>query len=191
MQPVTMSRRHAPSFLCCAISRMVSIDSCFALSMKAQVLTTSTSASLATCVSSWPACCARPSITSESTRFFGQPSEISPIFICLLSSGDGVGARPSRIQPIQHPRIRNRLAHVFELADPRHDALDAHAEAAMRHGAVAPQIQVPLERFLRQVVLLDALQQQVEIGEPFAAADDLAVPLRREDVDAEREIGPL
>ena len=39
MQPVTISRRQAPVFLCSAISRMVSIDSCFALSMKAQVLT--------------------------------------------------------------------------------------------------------------------------------------------------------
>src|SRR6185503_12164594 len=188
MQPVTMSRRHAPSFLCCAISRMVSIDSCFALSMKAQVLTTSTSASLATCVSSWPACCARPSITSESTRFFGQPSEISPIFICLLSSGDGVGARPSRIQPVKHPRIRNRLAHVFELADPRYDALDAHAEAAMRHGAVAAQIEIPLEGLLRQVVFLDPLQQQIEIRQTLAAADDFAVSLGREHVDAERQV---
>ncbi len=81
MQPVTISRRQAPSVLCRAISRMVSIDSCLAESMKAQVLTTSTSASAASCVSSCPACCASPSITSESTRFFGQPSEIRPIFI--------------------------------------------------------------------------------------------------------------
>src|SRR4029077_17071936 len=81
MQPVTMSRRQAPSFLCCAISRMVSIDSCFAESMNAHVLTTSTSAAAASCVSSCPASCARPSITSESTRFFGQPSEIRPTFM--------------------------------------------------------------------------------------------------------------
>jgi hypothetical protein len=38
-------------------------------------------------------------------------------------------------------------------------------------------------------VLLDALQQQVEIGEALAAADDLAVAFRREHVDAERELG--
>ena len=36
-----------PVFLCSAISRMVSMDSCFALSMNAQVLTMSTSASAA------------------------------------------------------------------------------------------------------------------------------------------------
>src|SRR5438093_12698405 len=81
MQPVTMSRRQAPSLLCCAISRMVSIDSCFAESMNAHVFTTSTSAAAASCVSSCPACCARPSITSESTRFLGQPSEIRPTFM--------------------------------------------------------------------------------------------------------------
>src|SRR5205814_1500373 len=81
MQPVTMSRRHAPFFLCCAISRIVSIDSCFAESMNAHVFTTSTSAAAASCVSSCPACCARPSITSESTRFLGQPSEIRPTFM--------------------------------------------------------------------------------------------------------------
>ena len=64
-----------------AISRIASIDSCFAESMKAQVLTTRTSAAAASLVSSWPASCASPSITSESTRFLGQPREIRPIFI--------------------------------------------------------------------------------------------------------------
>ena len=81
MQPVTISLRQAPVFLCSAISRMVSIDSCLALSMKAQVLTTSTSADSGSRVSWCPAFCARPSMTSESTRFLGQPSDTMPIFI--------------------------------------------------------------------------------------------------------------
>src|SRR5215510_304863 len=160
MHPVTTSLRHAPVFLCSAISRMVSIDSCFALSMNAQVLTTSTSASSASRVSSCPARCARPSITSESTRFFGQPSETSPIFM-----------NGSRVYAIQHPRVGNRFSHVLELADPAHDALDAHAETAVRHGPVAPQVDVPLERFPGQIVVLDPLQEQIEIVEPLAAAD--------------------
>src|SRR4051812_26514405 len=80
MQPVTIRRLQLPSVLCRAISRIVSIDSCFAESMNAQVLTIRTSASAASGVSSWPACCDSPSITSESTRFFGQPSEIIPTF---------------------------------------------------------------------------------------------------------------
>src|SRR5687767_5571447 len=84
MQPATTRRRQAPLFLYSAISRIASIDSCLALSMKAHVLTMSTSASEASCVRLPPACCASPSITSESTRFFGQPSEIIPIFIWCL-----------------------------------------------------------------------------------------------------------
>ena len=70
-------------------------------------------------------------------------------------------------------------------------ALDAHAEAAVRHRAVAAQVEVPLERLLRQLVLLDALQQQVEIVEALAAADDLAVAFGREHVDAQRLVGLL
>src|SRR4029079_15819693 len=152
MQPVTISRLHAPSVLWRAISRMASIDSCFAESMKAHVFTTSTSAVAASCVSSCPACSANPSITSESTRFFGHPSEIRPTFIayspawtqrtlrttetyffflgpdlCVLRvlRGDS-SVKPcgisSWVQAVQHPRIGNRLAHVIELADPGHDA---------------------------------------------------------------------
>src|SRR3954451_17586007 len=89
MQPVTISRLQLPSVLCRAISRIVSIDSCLAESMNAQVLTTRTSASPASCVSSWPSRCASPSITSESTRLFGQPREIIPIFISPYSEGHG------------------------------------------------------------------------------------------------------
>jgi hypothetical protein len=72
---VTTRRLHAPVFFSSAISRIASIDSCLARSMKAQVLTTSTSASRASAVNVCPACSVSPSITSESTRFLGQPSE--------------------------------------------------------------------------------------------------------------------
>ena len=57
------------------------MDSCFALSINAQVLTTSTSASAALRVNSCPAFRASPSMTSESTRFFGHPRETIPIFM--------------------------------------------------------------------------------------------------------------
>ena len=60
---------------------MVFTDSSFAESMKAQVLTTRTSASAGFGVSVWPPSWDSPIITSESTRFFGQPSETKPIFI--------------------------------------------------------------------------------------------------------------
>src|SRR4030095_9097998 len=138
---------------------------CFARSMKAQVLTTRTSAVAASFVSSCPACCARPSITSESTRFFGQPRETSPTFMFATkpstqrtqrtqSHSRSRPLRPlrSRVQPGQHPRIRDRFPQVIELTDPGYDALDAHAEAAVRHGAVAAQIETPLQRFPRERV---------------------------------------
>src|SRR5436190_20122138 len=80
---------------------------------------------------------------------------------------------------------------MIELADPRDDALDAHAESAVRDGPVSTEIEVPLERFLRQIVLLDALQQQIQVRETLASADDLAIPLGREHVDAERHLWPL
>src|SRR4029453_1490371 len=98
--------------------------------MNAQVLTINTSASAASAVTVWPACSPSPSITSESTRFLGQPREIMPIFIqasdyTLQTTDYGL-----RVQPIQHSRIGDGLAHVFESADPRDDALDAHPETA-------------------------------------------------------------
>src|SRR5207244_4056747 len=141
----------------------------------AQVFTTRTSALAASFVSSCPACCASPSITSESTRFLGQPRLNRPIFISTRSTTMDTRDTKARpvfffvslvsfvvhmavlwIQPVEHTWIRNRFADVFELADPGDDALDAHAETAVRNGAVPAEVEVPLERLLRQVVLLDA-----------------------------------
>jgi hypothetical protein len=57
---------------------MVSIDSCFASSMKAQVLITTVSASSRSWTIWWPRRPSSPSIISLSTRFFGQPRLIMP-----------------------------------------------------------------------------------------------------------------
>jgi hypothetical protein len=57
--------------------------------MNEQVFTTSTSASATSVVSSPPAFCSMPIITSLSTRFLGQPSETKPI----LSGFAGIGSR--------------------------------------------------------------------------------------------------
>src|SRR5580704_11937727 len=67
-----------PEVLWRAISRMVSTDSCFAVSIKLQVFTTRISASAGRAVRRAPALSSRPIITSESTRFLGQPSETKP-----------------------------------------------------------------------------------------------------------------
>src|ERR1700691_2672206 len=73
-----MSLRAVPEVLWRAISRMVSTDSCLAVSMKLQVLTTRISACSGCAVRRAPARSSRPIITSESTRFLGQPNEIKP-----------------------------------------------------------------------------------------------------------------
>src|ERR1700723_280379 len=76
--PATISFLAEPDILCCAISRIVSTDSCLAVSMKLQVFTTRISAWSTSAVSRAPARSSSPIITSESTRFFGQPKEIKP-----------------------------------------------------------------------------------------------------------------
>src|SRR5271165_5106347 len=73
-----MSLRARPEVLWRAISRIVSTDSCLAVSMKLQVLTTRISASSGWLVRRAPAWSSRPIITSESTRFLGHPNEIKP-----------------------------------------------------------------------------------------------------------------
>src|ERR1700721_252364 len=67
-----------PEVLRRAISRMVSTDSCLAVSIKLHVFTTRISASSGFAVSRAPARSSKPIITSESTRFLGQPNEIKP-----------------------------------------------------------------------------------------------------------------
>src|SRR5581483_4116888 len=64
--------------LCRAISRIVFTDSCWALSINEQVLTTMTSASSARGTSSAPASANMPIMTSLSTRFFGHPRLTNP-----------------------------------------------------------------------------------------------------------------
>src|SRR5580658_4599699 len=73
-----MRRLAVPAVLCCTISRMVLTDSCLAESMKEQVFTTRISASSGLLVRRAPARSSRPIMTSESTRFLGQPNEIKP-----------------------------------------------------------------------------------------------------------------
>src|SRR5258707_1063386 len=77
--------------LCWTISRMVLTDSCLAESMKEQVLMTMISASSAWGVSSPPAWWRRPIMTSESTRFLGQPRETKPILGPVAAGAAGVG----------------------------------------------------------------------------------------------------
>ena len=82
-----------------------------------------------------------------------------------------------RIHAVKHAGKGDDLADVFGAANPGDGALQAHAKARMRHAAVAPQVQVPLEGFLRQIVFAQALNQQIVVVDALAAADDFAVAL--------------
>src|SRR5262249_18362078 len=90
-------------------------------------------------------------------------------------------------EALQHARERDRLAQVVEPADPCDEAFDPHAEAGVRHRAVAAEVEVPLEGFARQLMLGDLSLERREVVLALSAADDLAVSLGREHVDAERD----
>ncbi len=53
------------------------------------------------------------------------------------------------------------------------------------------EIEIPVERFLRQMVFLQALPQQIQIVNALAAADDFAVAFGRENVDAQGDVRPV
>src|SRR5690606_1501411 len=93
----------------------------------------------------------------------------------------------SRVDAMQHARERDALAQVLHAAQPRERALEAEPESAVRHAAVAPQVGVPAEGLLRQVLLRDPRPQRLEVVLALGAADDLAVTLARDHVDAERQ----
>src|SRR5678815_18914 len=97
----------------------------------------------------------------------------------------------SRFESIQHSRKGNGFANVLQAANPGHCPLNAHAEAGVGHGAVFPQIEIPLERFARKLMLVESLHEQVIARHALATADDLAVALGCENVHAKRDIRPL
>src|SRR5579864_4032801 len=71
--------------------------------------------------------------------------------------------RRLRIYPVEHARERNHFANVLCTANPGHGAFQAQSEPGMRHAAVAAQIEIPLKRFLGQIVFAQALHQQIVI----------------------------
>src|SRR5262245_31096642 len=116
-------------------------------------------------------------MTSLSTRFFGQPRLTIPTLI--------TGRILSGVETGQRAGIGDRLAQVVDAGNPGHEALDPHAEAGVRHAAVAAHVEIPLEGFHGKLVLPDALQEEIVVVDALAAADDLAVALGGEDVDAQ------
>jgi hypothetical protein len=62
------------------------MDSCFASSMKPQVLMMTTSAFLGLSVNAKPSCTSVPSISSESTWFFEHPRLTKPMVVVLAAA---------------------------------------------------------------------------------------------------------
>ena len=84
---------------------------------------------------------------------------------------------------MKHSRIGNGLPHVVETADPGDNTLYAHAESPVRHAAVPPQIEIPLEGLLWQLLRRDPFEQRVVVVDPLSTSDNLTVAFRGEHVD--------
>src|SRR5579863_10746840 len=65
-------------------------------------------------------------------------------------SRPGTNAGTSRIDAIEHPWEGDDFANVLGSANPGHGALEPKPEARVRYASIAPQVEVPLERFFRQ-----------------------------------------
>src|ERR1700680_2204311 len=112
------------------------------------------------------------------------------MFYSPRPEGGRAGEQRLRINPVNHTRKGNNLAHVFSSANPSHDALEPHAETRMRYAAIAAQVQIPLEGFLRQFLFSQSLDEELIAGDALAAADDLAVAFRSQHVESKRKIWP-
>src|SRR5206468_8827733 len=89
--------------------------------------------------------------TSASTRAAARRTRRRCIgSTCLCATPKRV---KSRTEPFEQAREGDRLAYVVQAAEPRDASLDAHAEARVRHRAEAAEIEIPVDRLARQLVL--------------------------------------
>ena len=85
---------------------------------------------------------------------------------------------------VKHPRKRNRFADVLQAAHPGDKALHAHSKPGVRHRPELAQVQIPFEGLAGKLVLFQAFQQQIQVMDALAAADDFAVSFRHDEVDS-------
>ena len=85
----------------------------------------------------------------------------------------------------------DRFPQMAQIADPGHHSFNSHPKTGVRDRPVFAQVQVPLERLDRKVVLLEALHQQIVVMDALPAADDLPVALGRKNIDAQGNFRPL
>src|SRR5262245_50017520 len=98
-----------PSSFSRATDRMVSIDSCFAVSMKPHVLTTTTSASSASFTTCRPSSTTWPRRTSESTRLRAQPRLISETRIASFTRASRPPVTASLRLLLDDPDLHRRV----------------------------------------------------------------------------------
>src|SRR5438093_9828953 len=138
-----MRARQDPRFFSFASSRIVSIDSSRARSMNAQVLTMRHSASSGRSASGNPASVSMPSISSESTWFFGQPRVVRWTFMAG-SQYTGEHGGPD-MAPIP-PDARSAPARSWRLSSTsRHGSAPLHAPI-VRELKRDPEVLVPQQR---------------------------------------------
>src|SRR5262245_31547497 len=137
-----MSARQEPRPFSLASSRIVLIDSSRARSMKAHVLTMTHSASSGAGASRNPASVSIPSMSSESTWFFGQPSVVR--WTCMAG-----GSIPCKRAGLDAAVVRELEgdAEVF-LAQHRDDLLQIvavlarHADLVLLNGGLHPDLRI-------------------------------------------------
>src|ERR1700690_4470266 len=116
------------------------------------------------------------------------------IFSAMVSVGSRSqrGQRDSlRIDAVKHPWEGYHFADVLRSANPGDGAFQAQAEACMRNAAVPPQVEIPLELLLGQVVFADARENAFVARFALAAADDFAVTVRCNHVEAQSKLRAL
>mmetsp|Transcript_19201 Transcript_19201/g.67773 ORF Transcript_19201/g.67773 Transcript_19201/m.67773 type:complete len:606 (+) Transcript_19201:86-1903(+) len=87
-------------------------------------------------------------------------------------------------------RERDHVADVRHAGDVHDEALEAEAEAGVRHGAVPAQVEVPLQRLLLDTHLLHARLQHLELLLALRPADQLA-DARHQDVHGAHRLAVL
>src|SRR5260370_1287291 len=103
----------------------------------------------------------------------------------LQDSGKSAELPALRIHAINHAREGDDLANVLGAANPGDGALKAHSEAGVGNAAVAAQVEIPLERFFGQVVLMKEFQKQVVAVNALAATEDFPLAFRSDPADGE------
>ena len=91
--------------------------------------------------------------------------------------------RPPRVEPIHQPGECNGLSDVVNPCNPGDSTLNTKAKARVGNRAVTPQIQVPFERSAIETVSVDPLLELTQGILSLAAAYNLPVSLRRQQIN--------